>query len=56
MALESFSYIPGKSLGKILTFLPIWNENKDYLLDTCLFAQNEFKKHLDYFQIPYDEY
>ena len=30
-----------------------WKEEHGWLLDTCLSAQDEFKKVLDYFQIPY---
>lgn len=32
-----------------------WNLEKGYLLDTCLMAQDKFKKYLDYFEIPYVE-
>lgn len=32
-----------------------WKKEKGYLIDTCLTAQDEFKKFLDYFQIPYVE-
>ena len=31
-----------------------WQTEKGYLTDTCLSAQDQFKKHLDYFRIPYD--
>lgn len=30
-----------------------WKSEKGYLIDTCLTAQDEFKKYLDYFKIPY---
>ena len=30
-----------------------WSQERGYLLDTCLSAQDIFKKHLDYFRIPY---
>ena len=30
-----------------------WNNEKGYLTDTCLTAQDEFKKYLDYFRIAY---
>lgn len=30
-----------------------WNSEKGYLIDTCLTAQDKFKKYLDYFKIPY---
>lgn len=30
-----------------------WNTERGYLTDTCLTAQDRFKKLLDYFQIPY---
>ena len=31
-----------------------WQTEKGYLTDTCLAAQDQFKKHLDYFRIPYE--
>ena len=31
-----------------------WDREKGYLTDTCLSAQDTFKKYLDYFRIPYD--
>ena len=30
-----------------------WNREKGYLTDTCLAAQDQFKKYLDYFRITY---
>ena len=30
-----------------------WKSEKGYLIDTCLTAQDKFKKYLDYFKIPY---
>ncbi|MGN0765082.1 MAG: Fic family protein [Christensenellales bacterium] len=30
-----------------------WKEERGYLRDTCLFAQDKFKKYLDYFDIKY---
>lgn len=30
-----------------------WSREKGYLTDTCLFAQDKFKKYLDYFRIQY---
>ncbi len=30
-----------------------WEQERDYLTDTCLTAQDRFKKVLDYFRIPY---
>ena len=30
-----------------------WSREKGYLTDTCLAAQDKFKKYLDYFKIPY---
>jgi Fic family protein len=30
-----------------------WRSEKGYLMDTCLSAQDEFKKSLDYFEINY---
>lgn len=32
-----------------------WNNEKGYLRDTCLMAQDRFKAYMDYFQIPYEE-
>ena len=32
-----------------------WNNEKGYLTDTCLAAQDKFKKYLEYFNIPYEE-
>ena len=32
-----------------------WTYEKGYLIDTCLSAQDSFKKILDYFRIPYDQ-
>ena len=31
-----------------------WKNERGYLLDTCLSAQDKFKKYLDYFKIPYE--
>ena len=30
-----------------------WNQEKGFLIDTCLAAQDKFKKWMDYFRIPY---
>jgi len=30
-----------------------WSRERGYLLDTCLSAQDRFKRYLDYFKIPY---
>ncbi len=30
-----------------------WNNEKGYLTDTCLSAQDRFKRYLDYFKVPY---
>lgn len=30
-----------------------WKSEKGYLIDTCLTAQDKFKKYLEYFRIPY---
>jgi Fic family protein len=30
-----------------------WTRERGYLIDTCLAAQDEFKRYLDYFKIPY---
>lgn len=32
-----------------------WDREKGYLTDTCLSAQDKFKKYLEYFRIPYDD-
>lgn len=32
-----------------------WNNEKGYLTDTCLAAQDKFKKYLEYFKATYDE-
>jgi len=32
-----------------------WNNEKGYLTDTCLSAQDKFKKYLEYFNIPFEE-
>lgn len=32
-----------------------WSAEKGYLLDTCLSAQDRFKRYMDYFRIPYQE-
>ena len=32
-----------------------WNNEKGYLIDTCLSAQDKFKMYLDYFKVPYIE-
>ena len=32
-----------------------WKTEHGYLRDTCLTAQDEFKRVLDYFRVPYDE-
>jgi len=32
-----------------------WYEEKRYLRDTCLTAQDSFKNYLDYFRINYSE-
>ena len=32
-----------------------WTYERGYLIDTCLSAQDNFKKVLDYFRIPYDQ-
>ena len=31
-----------------------WQNERGYLRDTCLSAQDQFKKYLDYFRVPYD--
>lgn len=32
-----------------------WKQEKGYLIDTCLAAQDQFKEYLDYFRIEYDK-
>ena len=32
-----------------------WKNERGYLRDTCLSAQDKFKKYLDYFRVPYEE-
>ena len=32
-----------------------WNNEKGYLMDTCLSAQDKFKNYLNYFKVPYGE-
>lgn len=32
-----------------------WNTEQGYLKDTCLTAQDPFKKYLNYFRIPFCE-
>lgn len=32
-----------------------WKQEQRYLIDTCLTAQDKFKKYLDYFRITYEE-
>ena len=32
-----------------------WNTERGYLIDTCLSAQDKFKKYLHYFRIPYQK-
>jgi len=31
-----------------------WKTERGYLMDTCLAAQDKFKKYLDYFRVPYE--
>ncbi|MBR3933072.1 MAG: Fic family protein [Clostridia bacterium] len=32
-----------------------WSNEKGYLTDTCLLAQDNFKKYLEYFKVPYND-
>lgn len=32
-----------------------WQNERCYLRDTCLSAQDRFQKYLDYFRVPYDK-
>lgn len=43
---EDLKYFYYRGLSK-------YNEEKGYLIDTCLTAQDKFKKYLDYFRIQY---
>ncbi len=43
---EDLKYFYYRGLAK-------YNEEKGYLIDTCLTAQDKFKKYLDYFRIEY---
>ena len=53
-----FLFIPHKSVMRLKMFyyrgLQEWDPEKGYLSDTCLSAQDTFKKYLDYFRIPYE--
>ncbi len=31
-----------------------WEHERGYLRDTCLSAQDKFRKYLDYFRVPYE--
>ena len=31
-----------------------WQRERGYLIDTCLAAQDKFKRYLDYFRVPYN--
>ena len=33
-----------------------WDNEKGYLMDTCLTAQDRYKAYLDYFEIKYEKY
>ena len=33
-----------------------WDNEKGYLTDTCLTAQDKYKAYLDYFRIKYSDY
>lgn len=35
--------------------LSAWQTEKGFLRDTCLTAQDRFKRYLDYFRIEYEE-
>ena len=39
----------------LLDILQEWNNEKGYLTDTCLAAQDKYKAYLDYFRIAYDK-
>ncbi|MCM1322504.1 MAG: hypothetical protein NC041_10505 [Bacteroides sp.] len=32
-----------------------WENERGYLRDTCLAAQDKFKLYLDYFKVPYNK-
>ncbi len=52
-----FGYVPFIIDDELKMFyyrgLREWKEERGYLHDTCLFAQDKFKKYLDYFDIKY---
>ena len=39
----------------VWSWLKEWEQEKGYLIDTCLSAQDQFKVYLDYFRIHYDK-
>lgn len=52
-----FGYVPFIIDDELKMFyyrgLREWKNEREYLRDTCLFAQDKFKKYLDYFDIKY---
>ncbi len=32
-----------------------WTNERGFLMDTCLAAQDKFRAHLDYFRVPYEK-
>ena len=45
---EDFKYYYYRGLSE-------WDTEKGYLIDTCKFAQDQYKKYLDYFRISYQD-
>lgn len=54
-----YNIVPFIIDDKLKTFyyrgLKEWKQEKGYLVDTCLAAQNQFKVYLDYFRIEHDK-
>ena len=54
-----YNIVPFIIDDKLKTFyyrgLKEWKQEKGYLVDTCLAAQDQFKVYLDYFRIEYDK-
>lgn len=44
-----------KFIKKLHQILKEWNQEKGYLTDTCLMAQDKYKAYLDFFRIEYEE-
>ena len=54
-----YNIVPFIIDDKLKTFyyrgLKEWKQEKGYLVDTCLAAQDQFKVYLDYFRIEHDK-